>query len=132
MRGGARRRRRANWLDCVVSAEGTTRLVDHQAPNAGAAEAPEGAPAEIPVNDALRRLMERELRRPVASARAAPPPAGIAPEQVRPITGDALAHAKTPADIAIAELALLLVILERALPALSILLAMHVLPSCVA
>lgn len=74
-----------------------------------AAESPrQPAPDAVRADSALARLVERERKRPVASARTAPAPPGIDAATVAPLAGDALLLAQTPTDEALAALAALL------------------------
>jgi len=68
----------------------------------------QNAPAPSRVGTTLRKQAERELRRPVPSAQAAPPPPGVDAAAISPIAAPDLAHARTPTPQAIAAVASLL------------------------
>ena len=72
------------------------------------AAAAQSSPAHTEVTSRLQKRMAREIKSPVASARTAPAPTGVAPDQIAALKGEALVRARTPTDEALAGLAELL------------------------
>ena len=68
----------------------------------------QSSPAHTEASSRLQKRMAREIKSPVATARAASAPTGVAPDQITALQGDALVLARTPTDEALAAMAGLL------------------------